>query len=403
MKAMDEKAAIFSRNFIIVSLINFLVMVAYFLLFVISSPYAMERFGASPSISGLVAGLMVVGSLAGRFVCGKVIEKADFRHVLFVGLIIFVVSLGLYLVASTLPLLLAVRFVSGAGVGCIGTVTGTLVAHIVPPNQRGLGISYFSLSTVVALAAGPFLGIFLLERLDYPFLFSLCLLLGVICFVMALYLRVTIQEEDAEEHPARLFAISNYIEIRAVPICLVILLVGFCYGNVQAFLSTYAGELGQGEAASIFFLFYTAVVFVTRPVTGRIIDARGENIVAYPALLIMALGFLILALAGSSAVFFLLSGALLGAGVGNIQSIVQVAAIKMASCRKRYGQATSTFFIFLDLGIGFGPYLLGLLVPKFGYDGLFMATALIASLTLPMYYLLHGRRQGACQNRMSQQ
>lgn len=400
MKAMDEKTAIFGRNFIIVSLINLLVMVVYFLLFVISSPYAVERFGASPSISGLVAGLMVLGSLAGRFVCGKIIENARFRRVLFIGLAIFIFSIGLYLLAGTLPFLLAVRFTSGIGVGCIGTVTGTLVAHIVPPNQRGLGLSYFSLGTVVALAAGPFLGIFLLERLDYPCLFFICLLLGIFCLLMALFLNVSIPEGEGEERPARLFALSDYIEIRAVPICFVVLLVGFCYGNVQAFISTYAGELGLGEAASVFFLFYTAVVFVTRPLTGRIIDARGENIVAYPALLLMALGFLLFALA-DSAPLLLLSGALLGAGVGNIQSIAQVAAIKMASCRKRYGQATSTFFIFLDLGIGFGPYLLGLLVPKFGYSGLFMVTALIAFLAFPAYFLLYGRKQGGRSNSAS--
>jgi hypothetical protein len=56
------------------------------------------------------------------------------------------------------------------------------------------------------------------------------------------------------------------------------------------------------------------------------------------------------------------------------------------------GLATSTFFIFLDLGFGAGPYLLGSLVPWTGYRGLYLMMTLIILATIPLYYFLHGKK-----------
>ncbi len=53
----------------------------------------------------------------------------------------------------------------------------------------------------------------------------------------------------------------------------------------------------------------------------------------------------------------LLCASLLGFGYGNIQLICQTIAVKSCSI-ERMGFATSTFFIFLDAGLGFGPYFL---------------------------------------------
>ncbi len=55
----------------------------------------------------------------------------------------------------------------------------------------------------------------------------------------------------------------------------------------------------------------------------------------------------------------LIAGIALGIGYGNLSSCMQAIAIKVSPSNK-YGLATSTYFIGLDIGIGFGPSLLGL-------------------------------------------
>ncbi|MBO1914617.1 hypothetical protein J4G37_58565, partial [Microvirga sp. 3-52] len=58
----------------------------------------------------------------------------------------------------------------------------------------------------------------------------------------------------------------------------------------------------------------------------------------------------------------------------------------------RMGLANSTYFIFLELGLGLGPFILGYLVPLIGYSGLYLSMVALIVLMIPIYYLLHGKK-----------
>ncbi|MDR1350583.1 MAG: MFS transporter [Zoogloeaceae bacterium] len=383
---------IFTRSFILVALINFMVMLAYYLLFIVSGPYAHESFCASPSAAGLVAGLMLVGCLAGRFMIGGILHTVGFRKILLVGIVIYTVSMLLYHVADNLPALMGVRFLSGVGVGCIGAVTTTLIAYLIPPSRIGQGIGYFSLSTILALALGPFLGILLMQYLPYHLIFLLCSGFGMISFFTAITLKIPPNATPDNPHHASASHLRNYLDCEVIPLALVVLLVATCYGALQAFLSFYARELDLAHSASFFFLIYAVVIFASRPVAGKIFDHKGANHIIYPALILTVCGFILLALTRTTPML-LLSGILLGVGIGNFQSTAQAASLKRVP-KARMGQATSTFFIFLDLGIGIGPYLLGVVIPHMGYRNLFFLLAVISAVSLPAYYAAHGKKHG---------
>ena len=387
---MPKKPPIFTKNFIAVSMINLLIMTAYYMLFVISAPYAAATFNASPSTAGLVAGLMILGAIIGRFATGHLITLFSCRTMLIIGLVIYTVSMSLYLVADSLPALCMVRFLSGIGVGCTGNATSTLVADIIPPSRRGLGISYFSLSTIAALALGPFCGLFLILCVSFETIFIICILAGVASFVVvyAMNLQNVVIEEKVQ---TSLLSIHNYLEIQVLPFSLVVLITGLCWGSVQAFIADYSEHRNLVWAASMFFLVYALAVFISRPVTGRIFDRYGENRIIPPSLFVMSCGLLMLALATSNWMM-LAAGGLIGAGFGNFQSTGQSLALKMVNST-RYPHATSTFFIMLDFGVGLGPYLLGHLQPTLGYSGLCTVWAAISFLDIPVYYLLRWNRK----------
>jgi MFS family permease len=286
-----------------------------------------------------------------------------------------------------------IRFCSGIGIGCIGSLTGTLIPYLLPAGAIGRGISYFSLSSVLALALGPFLGIFLMGHISYNALFLFCLVLALISFVFALLLRLPDQAAGKTgKRAARYrFRLTEYIDYAVFPIASVSLLAAVCYGNMQAFLAQHAGEAGLKAAASTFFLVYAVITFASRPLSGRLFDFRGANIVVYPALLIAACGFILLSKA-STAASLLTAGALLGIGMGNFQTTAQSIAMKLVP-KERLGQATSTYFIFFDLGIAVGPYFLGMIVPGHGYQGVYGTAAALALLCIPLYYFMHGRRR----------
>ena len=170
---------------------------------------------------------------------------------------------------------------------------------------------------------------------------------------------------------------------------MVIFIIGFSYSGVLTFVSLYSREIQLQEAASFYFLVYAVTVFVSRPVSGRLFDVRGANFVAYPCLIIYAAGMLLFSQA-INGFMLLLAGSLIGLGYGNFISCAQAISIKDLPPH-RLGLATATFFIFVDLGFGIGPYILGSLVPFTGYRGLYLMMMVVILATVPLYYFLHGR------------
>ena len=56
----------------------------------------------------------------------------------------------------------------------------------------------------------------------------------------------------------------------------------------------------------------------------------------------------------------------------------------------RLGLANSTFFICVDVGVGGGPFVLGLFIPFTGYSGVYMGMAIVTVACAIFYHLLHG-------------
>jgi MFS family permease len=144
------------------------------------------------------------------------------------------------------------------------------------------------------------------------------------------------------------------------------------------------------NSGSVFFIFYAISIFITRPFTGKLFDKKGENFVMYPAILVFSIAFLVLSQAHNG-ISIILVAALAGFGYGTFSSSAQAIAIKV-SPKHRMGLATSTSFMFGDLGAGIGPFILGYFVPLAGYRGLYMIIAVIVLFCLFLYYLLHGRK-----------
>ena len=186
------------------------------------------------------------------------------------------------------------------------------------------------------------------------------------------------------------FQLSNFLEFKAIPISIIILVISFSYSGVLTFIPLYAKQIHLVEAASFYFLVYAVTVFFSRPLSGRLLDVRGANFVVYPCLLIYAVGMLLFSQA-SHGIALLLAGVIIGLGYGNFTSSAQAISIKGLPPH-RLGLATSTFFIFVDLGFGVGPYLLGSLAPFTGYRGLYLMMAIVILATIPLYYFLYARK-----------
>lgn len=354
--------------------------------------------GASTSTAGLVSSIFIIGTLFGRLGGGRVIGEWGSKKTLFYGLLLFAVSTILYFAAVNLPLLMVNRLFQGIALGLASTATGTIIAQILPPERRGEGIGYYSLSAILATAIGPFVGILLTQTFsDFRMIFAVDSVLAVICFM--LYFIVTVPDAPRKVTVKVGFKLSNFIEMRALPISLVALVIGFAYSGVMSFMTFYAKELDLVSAGSYFFIVYAIVVLMTRPFTGKLLDARGANIVVYPCLVIFIIGMYAFSSATSSFVF-LVAAACIGIGYGNFNSVAQAIAIKVTP-NERLGLATSTYFILYDLGLGVGPFFLGFFVPVLGYSAIFFAMVFVIVMAIVLYYYMYGRQETSKQTLIS--
>ncbi|WP_414045159.1 MFS transporter [Macrococcus equi] len=381
---------LWTREFVLVSLINFIIMLSMFLLLVTIGGYAVEHYHVATSTAGLVSGIFIVGSLFGRFWAGKYIEIIGQKKILVIGVIIFTITTALYFVSFDLTILIIVRLLNGIGCGIASTATGTIAAFITPKKRRGEGISYFSMSAVMATAVGPFLGMFLLQFISFRQLFIFCLALALIALFMLPVIKVNENLEGLKAQSPKGLHISNFIDMNAIPIAIVVLVCCTAYSSVLSFISFFAKENHLVTAGSFFFLAYAIVILLSRPFTGRLMDTRGTNIVMIPAMISFIAGLLTLSITHSSTML-IISAMLLGFGYGNFLSIAQAIAVKRTE-PKKIGLATSTYFIFLDFALGFGPYLLGIFIPMIGLHGLYFYMAIVVLIGMFLYFLLHGRK-----------
>ncbi|CZQ98119.1 sugar transport proteins signature 1 [Trichococcus palustris] len=388
-----SKAKLWTKDFIIVSAINFFLTLVFYLLIVIMGVYAVKGFNASASQAGLVTGIFIIGALIGRLFIGRSIESIGRKRTLFIGLILFILMTLLYFFNYGITFLLINRFLHGIALGIASTATGTIVAQIIPVTRRGEGIGYYSMSATLATAIGPFVGIYMSQHTNFQMIFSVCLALGIVSLITAFFVDVPPLEASTKTAETKGFKLSSLIEPKAVPIALVTLVVAFCYSSVLSFINFYALEINLVGTASFFFLVYSIAILVSRPFTGRLMDVKGANYVMYPAFILFTAGMLLLSLTHNS-ITLLLSGILIGLGFGNMQSCTQAIAVKLTPPH-RMGLATSTFFIFLDAGLGFGPYLLGFIIPSTSYSSLYAILGVVVLATAILYFLLHGKKERA--------
>ena len=114
---------LWTKDFIIVSLINFFTHIIFYMLMVSIATYVSTEFNTSHSVAGLATGIFVLASLVARVLLANtwIILR---RKVLIGAMIVFVIAMFLHLWAESLILLLGIRTIHGATHGFITTVAG---------------------------------------------------------------------------------------------------------------------------------------------------------------------------------------------------------------------------------------------------------------------------------------
>ena len=386
MEHQAEK--LFNKGFISITLINFVVYLVYYLLVVIMAVIAQDNLHATLGQAGLATGIYILGTLLARLIIGKTLELWGRKAVLRYGALLYLVTMIAYLYMPTIGMMYLIRFLNGFAYGTVSTATNAIVTAYIPKAKYGEGINYYGLSTSLAAAIGPLIGMVLLNTTNFYFIiiFSIVLIFitTIACFAFPVK-NIVLTKEHREQLSKWTF--DSFVEKKVAFISFIGFLMGLAYSSVLAFLSSYAKAIDLVGASSLFFVVYALVITFTRPMSGRIFDLRGENYVMYPSYLFLTGGLFLLSITNASWML-LLAGALIGLGYGTFMSNGQAICLKVSEDH-RIGIALSTYFIGLDLGLGIGPFVLGELRSVLSFQGIYLVAGFLPVICAILYGIFY--------------
>ena len=390
MNNTNEK--LFNKCFIAITFINFIVYLVYYLLMVIIAVIAQSNLHASLGQAGLASGIYIIGTLLARLLIGKKLELIGRKATLRYGALFYLLTTIAYLYVPVIPVLYLVRFLNGFGYGALSTATNTIVTAYIPKARHGEGINYYGLSTSLAAAIGPFLGLILLNTTDFHFIVAFSIVLVFIITIMC-YLFPVKNVKLSEEHIKALnkSSFDSFIEKKALFIAFMAFLMGLSYSSVLAFLSSYVKVIDLVQVSSLFFVVYALVITFTRPLSGKIFDNLGEKFVMYPSYLFLSAGLILLSMTTSSWLL-LISGGVIGLGYGTFMSNGQAVSLKTVKDEHRISVALSTYFIGLDLGLGIGPYVLGELRTFLSFQNIYLVASILPIICMVLYKIYTSKK-----------
>ena len=391
---MEKKQKLWTRDFIMLTAINFFVSFNFFSINNTMPLYAMSAFKLNESKAGFVVGIFSFGILVARFFAGKYAERIGYKKTLIFSTTAITIVTSGYLFATTVPFLCAVRFFNGFFIGTALNTALTLAGSSVPRERSGEGLGYFSLGQVLATALGPSFGVSLAMNERFTALFLLCTSVVGVGILFSILIRIKPNESQSDELDSSenesTKSKGGIIEPKVIPIAIIAaLLIGTSVG-INSFLAPFAKDIGIANAVVFYFPMNAVSMLISRPFIGKLYDRKGANIVIFPSLIIYSIGMLI-ANQAQYGYSLLILAVLVGVGLGGFSSTSLALVMKLVPIH-RLNMANATYYIFVDTAASIGPVVIGLIIPIFGFRGMFIFAFIVILLCIPTYFLIYGKK-----------
>lgn len=330
-------------------------------------PLYVAHLGGNAVAVGLVSGLFAGSALLSRVPVGWLADRTRRWWLLLAGCGIYVLaSLG-YLVARSVPAVLALRVFHGVGISLFTTGYTALAADLSPADRRGEALGLAGTAGPLTLLFAPALG----DGVRLAFGFGPAFLLAAVAALGGLGLLAFLPRHSghAPSSPASR-VVSRGLRLQDVPWGAVLGLAacGSAFSALYAFMPAFAVERNQVTAAPFFAAFSLALIGA-RVFLGAGSDRWGRRAVVLPSLAAMALALWVVATT-QNWMWMVAAGLLAGAGQGAARAALEAAAVDGADAARR-GWAVNAAWLGFDLGIAVGSVAWGPVAEALGYGPMF--------------------------------
>ncbi len=383
---MTSKGRIYSRDIILILAASFFFMTCPMLVTPLITGFA-GTLGAGAAMMGIIGGLMNICSLLCRPFMGNLADKVRKYNLACWGAIFLIAAcVGYVFAADPLTVVLS-RVINGLGFACCSICLSTWLSTLLPRDMIGSGMGLYGAMNALAMAVAPAVGVSVYQRLGYRAAF-------VLATVFALFIMVVIQfikdkgEPETPENKRKTFLppLKNMklAEKGVIPIALIVMLFTIPYCITQSFLVNYVEAKGLAVSVSLFFPAYAIILMVLRLSLRRLFDKLPFKVFLFAGCLSSGGGIGALAFMENN-IHLLLAAFFMAGGYGIMCSVCQSTAILLAGSGKR-GLANGTYYIGLDLGLGLGPVIGGLLLGSVGVRWLYPVMLITLPAELAVYF-----------------
>jgi MFS family permease len=349
-------------------------------LFSATPRYVHEQLGGSKAMAGFSVSIFFVAAIITRPVAGRLVDRHGRRPFLVVPpLIILAVMLGFHLAADLEPqgtearsiaLVLGLRFVQGVAGSTFYVAAVTASTDLSPPDRRASAVARLSIALYAGFATGPALGEALLDHGQAVTWNVLAAVVGASALIVATMPETRPAEHADEAHPP-----TRLIHPAAVLPGLCLLTLGVGYTSITAHSALYARSIGM-ESSTVLYIVFAGSILGVRLVGGSLADRVGPLRVIYPGIASLAGGMLVLAVL-EQPVPAVVGVALVGIGWALVFPAV-IAWLSAVVPDTERGAAVGSVVAFMDIGQGFGGYLVGALADLSGFALAYAFPALLA-------------------------
>jgi MFS family permease len=337
-------------------------------------PLYLAAHGSGGVGAGLSTAAMMFSAVAVELLVPRMLARWGYRVVLGLGLILLGAPSLVLLASASLPVVLAVCIVRGAGLAILVVGAVALVADLTPSTRRGEALGVYGVAVGVPAVIGLPLGVYLTNVIGFGALFVLAAVASLAGLIALAGLPDKVSTE--EQHVKVLGGVRKSGLLMP---SLVFAAVTVAAGISVTFLPlAVAGDKHSLVATAL--LLQAIAAPAARWLAGRNADRLGPAKLLAPALVLAAAG------AGSlvflpSPVAILLGSACFGIGFGAAQNLTLTLMYNRVD-RSRYGQVSALWNLAYDGGWGAGALVFGAIVGGTGFPIAFALTAAVVALAV---------------------
>ncbi|MGW7685469.1 MFS transporter [Kribbella sp. NPDC054772] len=323
---------------------------------------------------GLSTAAMMFSAVAVELLVPRMLARWGYQVVLGLGLILLGAPSLVLLATASLPVVLAVCIVRGAGLAILVVGAVALVADLTPAARRGEALGVYGVAVGVPAVIGLPLGVYLTHVIGFGALFVLAAVASLAGLVTLIGLPAAVRTEG--QHVQVLGGVRRSGLLMPT---LVFAAVTVAAGISVTFLPLGVAGGKQSMVATALLLQAIAAP-AARWLAGRYADRIGPAKLLAPALLFAVVG------AGSlvflpSAVAILIGSTCFGIGFGAAQNLTLTLMYNRVD-RSRYGQVSALWNLAYDGGWGAGALIFGAVVGGVGFPVAFALTAAVVAVAV---------------------